>query len=446
MTVTLNRRQVVAALPAAVATSLVSPGSLLAQGATFDFDCIVIGAGAAGLAAAHELKKRGKSYIVLEARSRVGGRISTDRSLGIPYDAGAFYIHWAEKNPLLKIATDAGTNPAYYETFETGDRKSYDRGNPPQTPGSSAAWSKAQEKFEGKSVPDTSFIDFATHLQPLSRERALVTARLAMGEEGERVSARDYARLWSGYDYLVPGGFGTALEWYARGLNIRLSSPVSLVDWSGQGVRITTPQGIVSARRLIVTASVGVLKSGKIKFQPELPKINSDGLAGLSMGASTRAVLKFNGERFGLKPNSSLRLRLGERTSLSFGCFTFDRDLVTVYFGGDHARGVIGLGEEKALRYLLNQFASLVGSKAKAAYRGGRMHGWWTDPWARGGYSYAKTGFADARFKLATPVGDHILFAGEAVGCSYKGGDAGCAITAGGAFKSGVDAVKLSFG
>ena len=446
MTSRLSRRQVIAGLPAAMAGAFVAPASSLAQGAHYDFDCIIIGAGIAGIAAARELKKRGKSYVILEARNRVGGRIYTDNSLGQPYDAGAFYIHWAEKNPLLQIAKDAGVKPAYYETFETGDRRRFDRGHPPANPQSGAAWERAQEKYDGKSVPDTSFIDFATYLEPQCRDRALVTARLGLGEEGERISARDYARLWSGYDYLVPGGLGTAVAWYARGLNIRLLTPVSAVDWSGTGVKVSTPKGLLHARKVIVTSSVGVLKAGAIQFVPKLPDVNRAGLDGLGMGASTRAALKFNGERFGLKPNSSLRLRLSERASLSFGCFTFNRDIVTCYFGGDHARGLIGMGEKPALKYLVSQFASLVGAQARKAYVDGRLNGWWADPWSRGGYSHTKTGHADARHKLATPVGERIMFAGEAVGCASKGGDAGCAITAGGAFLSGVKAAQMAAG
>ena len=437
----VSRRRVLAAL----SSTLALPCGVLAQGAQFDFDCIVIGAGSAGLAAAHELDKRGKSYVLLEAKNRAGGRLFTDLSLGEPYDAGAFYIHWAEKNPWLNIAKAAGANPLYYEDVDRGDRRGWDRGHPPAPEGSGAAWAKAQEKFEGPNVPDISFIDYAMQLDPLSRDRALVTARLALGEEGERVSAKDYARLWSGYDYLVPGGFGTAARYHARGLNLRLGTPVTEIDWSGRGVTVTTPRGVVTARKLIVTVSAGVLKAGGIRFRPQLPAINRDGLNGLGMGASTRAAMKFDGERFGLKPNSSLRVRYSERALLSFGCFAFDRNIVTCYFGGDHARGIIGMGEKDALQYLLSQFASLVGVNAKKAYVDGRLNGWWADPFTRGGYSHARAGHADARFKLATPVAERIYFAGEAVGCSHEGGDGGCAITAGGAYLSGLKAAELAF-
>lgn len=437
----ISRRQVLAAAPLAFA----GVQAVLAQDVSFDFDCIVVGAGASGLAAAHELKKRGRTYVVLEAQGRVGGRIFTDRSLGEPYDAGAFYIHWAERNPLLEVAKSTGVNPTYYEDIPRGDTRAYDRGTPPVPEGSGAAWSKAQEKFEGPNVPDISFIDYAMKIDPLARDRALLTARLALGEEGERVSARDYSRLWSGYDYLVPGGFGTALERHAKGLNIRLSTPVTEIDWSGAGVKVTTPKGTITARKLIVTVSVGVLKANAIRFIPVLPQINREGLDGLAMGASTRAALKFNGERFGLKPNSNLRLRFSERALLSYGCFGFDRNIVTCYFGGDHARGIIGMGEKAGLQYLLSQFASLVGSGAKKAFVAGHLNGWWNESWSRGGYSHARVGHGSARFKLATPVAERLYFAGEAVGCSHKGGDGGCAITAGGAYLSGTKAVELAF-
>ena len=73
-----------------------------------DVDVIVVGAGAAGLAAAKLLLRNGHSTQVVEARSRIGGRAFTDASLGVPFDAGAHYIHWAERNPWKGIAADLG--------------------------------------------------------------------------------------------------------------------------------------------------------------------------------------------------------------------------------------------------------------------------------------------------------------------------------------------------
>jgi monoamine oxidase len=74
-----------------------------AQGAA-DIDVAIIGAGAAGLHAAHRAKALGLSARIFEARARVGGRVFTDTSLGSDFEAGAFYIHWSESNPWTEIA------------------------------------------------------------------------------------------------------------------------------------------------------------------------------------------------------------------------------------------------------------------------------------------------------------------------------------------------------
>ena len=432
----LTRRTLLAA-PLALAL----PRALFAQGQTFDFDCVVIGAGAAGLAAAHELRRRKKTFAVLEARSRPGGRIYTDRTLGAPYDAGAFYLHWAEKNPLTRIARAIGVKTLDEDDVERFFQ-SHDRGNPPASAQGQRDWSarRALLDEEGREIPDVSLMQFAGGGNAPAAEGALVMARLALGEEAERVSARDYSRLIAGEDRLIPEGFGKILERHARGLPITYDAPVSAIDWSGPGIAITSPRGTITARTLIVTTSVGVLQSGAIRFTPALPHINRDGLAGLAMGASTRAALDFGAQRFGLKPNTSLRLRLSPRESISFGCFPFGNNIVTAYFGGDHARKVSNMSEADASAYLLDHFVSIIGEDARRHFRAGRFANWWQDPYARGGYSHALPGQADARAKLATPVASRMFFAGEATGGAF--GEQGAAITAGGAYLAGQAAAR----
>lgn len=442
MTHSITRRTLIAA-PLALAL----PRALHAQGAQFDFDCVVVGAGAAGLAAAHELRRLKKSFVVLEARARPGGRIFTDASLanandgGAPYDAGAFYLHWVEKNPLTRVARTVGV-----KTIDEDDvqrlARSFDRGDPRADVAGFAQWAARRELLdeEGRDIPDISMLEFAGGAQSPAAEGARVMSRLALGEEAERISARDYSKLIGGEDRLIPEGFGVILERYAKGLPVRYETPVEAIDWSGAGVRIATGKGSIHARSVIVTLSVGVLKSGAIRFTPELPAVNRDGLAGLGMGASTRAALSFGDERFGLQPNTNLRLRLSPRESFSFGCFPFGKNVVTAYFGGDHARAVSALGEPGAIAHLLDQFVSMVGEDARKHFRAGRLADWWNDPFARGGYSHVIAGHDGARDKLATPVARRIYFAGEATGGSF--GDAGAAITAGGAYVAGRAAAR----
>ena len=68
------------------------------------FDTIVIGAGVAGLTAARLLARAGRRVVVLEARDRVGGRVSTDRRDGLVTDLGASWIHGITDSPVAAAA------------------------------------------------------------------------------------------------------------------------------------------------------------------------------------------------------------------------------------------------------------------------------------------------------------------------------------------------------
>ncbi|MDB5569759.1 MAG: hypothetical protein JWN93_942 [Hyphomicrobiales bacterium] len=426
------------------------PRVALAQaGRAADCDVVVIGAGAAGVAAARELRGLGKSCIVLEARDRVGGRTFTDRSLGQPWDAGALYIHWAENNPWTELAKAYGVETVDSDTLKTGSRF-IDRGDgaPVERPrgggGGRGGFAAVQALFDTElaDVPDVSFMDRVGGADAEGAGAVMSIARMALGDEPERISALDYARLWSGDDLLLPQGYGSLVEKAAEGLDIRLGAPVSLIDWSGPGVRVTTPAGALTARAAIVTIPVGALKAGGVRFTPELPQATRDGLAGLGMGALSKIAMRFNGERFGMTPGMDLWERLGPRASFNFECWQWDRDLVIAYFGGDHARDVVAQGEQGAVALALEEFSRIVGGGAQKAFVAGRLAGWSADPWAMGCYSHALPGCANARALLAQPVGERIWFAGEATAGSGPGENFGAAMTAGGAYLAGRAAAR----
>ena len=425
--------QMGAALP------LATPLRAFAQsGAAFDHDVVIVGAGAAGIAAGRELARRGKSFVILEARQRVGGRVFTDASLGERFDAGAIYIHWAEKNPWRALAQELGVEivdserlPGSFRLFENGQtiQRTNRRG-----------YAVINERFDPdlSPVPDIAMsarveADGDDALRAVSN-----LTRMALGEEAERVSSLDYARLWAGDDYVAPEGYGSLVARAAQGLPVRLGVTVRSIDWSGQGVTIDTDQGALRARAVIVTVPVGVLRAERIAFTPRLPDDTLRGLDGLQMGALTKIALRFNGERFGVAPGTDLWDIAGPRATFDFECWPFDRNLVVAVFGGDHAREIVRMGEAAAVDLALARFSQLVGVDARRSFVGGRLAGWSEDPFSLGSYSHASPGHADARAMLAAPVGGRVFFAGEATGGDNFGG----AMTAGGAFLAGEQAAR----
>ncbi|MBX9594806.1 MAG: FAD-dependent oxidoreductase, partial [Roseomonas sp.] len=111
-------------------------------------DLLVIGAGAAGIAAARTAMEAGRSVLVLEARGRPGGRALTDTArLGLPYDLGATWLHQAVTNPLVPLAVRLGV------TLHDSDALRRERsqvGARPVTPAEDAAYSAAWAEAEAR--------------------------------------------------------------------------------------------------------------------------------------------------------------------------------------------------------------------------------------------------------------------------------------------------------
>ncbi|MFO1147832.1 MAG: NAD(P)/FAD-dependent oxidoreductase [Alsobacter sp.] len=404
-----------------------------------DVDCVIVGAGAAGIAAARELQRSGRTFRLLEARDRVGGRMFTAEVAGIPFDAGASYIHFAERNPWRDIAGEAGVGT---EPDRANGLRFYEGGRPvPEerrraARGAFSALSAALDALP-ETAPDIAMSDFAASLGPDYAEPARRIARMSLGEEPERVSLRDYARLWNGDDLLVPTGYGRLAERWAAGLPVSLATPASRIAWD-RGIAVDTPRGSVRARTCIVTASTGVLGEGAIRFDPPLPALTQQAIAGLGMGALTKIALAVDGVR-GDWPDT------GDLIDTAYGgldieLWPFDRPLLVATLGGDAARALVAQGEPAAAAAITDALAAMLGGAARSRVRAARLAGWAADPWSRGAYSVAAPGEAGARAALAEPVGGRLFFAGEATG--GPGEAVAAAMTAGGAVLAGRAAAR----
>ena len=171
--------------------------------------------------------------------------------------------------------------------------------------------------------------------------------RQAIGEDPGLISVADLATQWEGDDRIVPGGYGTLVELTAEGLPIAYDTPALAIDWGGPGVAVTTPRGVVRAAHAVVTAPVGVLKSGRLRFHPALPAATRGALDTLQMGALTKVAIALRRERFDPPPASEFYAQA--EGPFVFELWPFGRDLALATIGGTPARELAALGEEGAV-------------------------------------------------------------------------------------------------
>ncbi|WP_245410845.1 flavin monoamine oxidase family protein [Microvirga flavescens] len=401
-----------------------------------DVDVLIVGAGAAGLAAAKSLRAAGRTVTILEARPRIGGRAYTDRSLGAPFDAGAHYVHWRDRNPWRKIATDLGV--PLNEEEEGGGFRVYRNGIPlsdDERRSRRRANGQVERLVEATGSIDFSFADAVRGKPPEIADAAGGITLFALGEDPDRVSLQDYDQLWSGDDYIPAGGYGALVEHYGADIPVRLSTEVTHLRWGDGRVEAETLRGVIRAQTAIVTVPLGVLQAGALRFSPELPSEIQQAIDGLHMGALTKIALRIDRERFGTLDATDLVDIAPGGVAMSFEFWPGGEPLVVSHIGGDHARDLCRAGEAAALDFALERLTALVGGRVRETVVGGRLAAWWSDPHSFGSYSIAKPGHLSAREALRMPIGERIWLAGEA---SAGGG----AMTVGGATLEGERAAR----
>ena len=349
-----------------------------------DVDVAVVGAGAAGLAAAKALRQGGLTVVVLEARERIGGRAFTDASLGDPFDAGAHYIHWNDRNPWRGIAADSVLRSSTIRatacaSIATGVRCRTTivcAGAMPM-PGSG--------RSSRPRVPRTA------PLRTLSaaRRRNSPTLRAASPcspSARSRIASRSATTTSFGTrGNLVPaGGYGALVARYGADMPVRLGTPVSRLRWGDGRVAMETPRGTLTSEAAILTAPVGVLKGGGLAFDPDLPGEIAAALDGLHMGALTKIALRLDRARLGpLAATELVHVEEGGAIT-SFEFWPDGGNLVLAHLGGDRARALCTAGERAAGDAVAASLARMLGERVRAAVTGARLAGWWADPFALG--------------------------------------------------------------
>ncbi|MGA9866625.1 MAG: NAD(P)/FAD-dependent oxidoreductase [Acetobacteraceae bacterium] len=410
-------------------------------------DVVVIGAGAAGLAAARALRDHGRSAVVLEASGRIGGRAWTTHPPelgGVWFDMGALWLHAAERNPLVPIARDAN------ETLLNSADLRNDRifvGSRTATPAEVADYEDAHRRFEQEA--DRLLENGDVPLSAVARSLAAdAWAPTIEAWEGPVICAADAHKFslldWktnalSGSNLVPDGGIGAFVtRSLGDGTDIRLRTPATEITWAGPkgGVRVATPVGTLGARACIVTVSTGVLAADAIRFDPALPARTKDAIHGLPMGLAVKVVLRATGsDRLDLPMHCLLdhQVRKSGDPFMIFQCWPYGRDYVQGWIGGSPAWELARAGERAAADFALAELRRMLGGRVDALFAAGArlVTHWDADPFVRGAYSYPTPGHAGDRAALAEPLADgHLVFAGEACHVGLAG-------TLGGAWLSG---------
>jgi monoamine oxidase len=395
-----------------------------------DVDVVIVGAGAAGLAAAKTLRTAGRTFHVIEAMDRIGGRAwTTSGDFGIPFDVGCAWLHAADRNPFFADAQAAGWTLAHHEMrldhLWFGSRRA------------------TAEEMAGMQVADTSFAQsLAAHAGPDDRLSALIgdshVARAAatfagpmdFAADDDEISITDF-RGAADLDpnYLTREGFGALIRQWGADVPVMTGTPVKRICWDGPGVIVETPRGPLSARAAIVTVSTGVLQFEEIAFSPHLPVPHQEAIFDLPMGLLTKIPLRVSGVRLGLAPFDDLLIERPARHDLFFLCFPFDSDLMIGFVGGDFAWEMEAAGRAAAVDFVTDRLVDLFGSDVRRHVGPGAMTNWGGERWVRGAYAAARPGRAGARAALSLPVGDRIWFAGEALAGGLKQTAAGARLS-----------------
>lgn len=383
-------------------------------GKNADIDVAIVGAGAAGIAAARYLRAKTLDCRVLEARARPGGRAWTDHdSLGLPFDRGCAWLHDALHNPLRLLARSEGMECA------SGMHIRYHRG------GRFAARreSEAIRDFLDRSIQTLTCTGRTGHDVPaasiLPRTDAhkpfldyLVAA--INGVDAESYSTGDAAEEESGENWIIREGLGTLIaERLGAKLPMSLDCPVRRIAWNGRGVRLDTDQGSLRARAVIVTVSTGVLAGGGLAFEPGLPDWKRRALDALPMGRAEKIALAFDGDVFDVPENTLVSIERQGRV-VGFHLRPFGHALAVCYTGGQLAETVAGMEQAETQAFAMDHLAHAFGAGIRRRLHGCSITAWHKDPWARGSYSAAQPGGHLQRALLARPLSPYLQFAGEA--------------------------------
>jgi len=386
-------------------------------------DVVVIGAGAAGLAAAQALTAGGLTSMVLEADGHIGGRAHTEiMPDGAPFDLGCHWMHSASLNPFVQTADVLGVQ---YERREGYGRSAFFRNDRWLNDAEVAAGVQAMEEREAavatawsqgkdRSVLETveredSWTEYLDYLDTLNTSSDVDQISI-----GDLVSYKDTGENWP-----VVDGYGTLVSRWGADVPVSLNTVVTAVSWGASGVTVETNKGKIQATCTVITVSTDALGSGNIRFEPELPLEKQAAIAALPLGNYNRIRLEIDRHVF---PDDLAERIVVERPGhppmqISLGAYGFNCAIGHV--AGRYADWLERAGTTASREAVIEGLCHVFGNDLRAKVKSDRQSAWRGNSFVRGAYSTSAPGQFHQRSVLAQPVADRLFFCGEATSTDH---------------------------
>lgn len=384
---------------------------------------VVIGAGIAGLAAAKKLQEAGFKVNVLEAQDKVGGRVRTNRSLGIPFDEGASWIHGIDGNPITALAQEAGMT-----TFQTLDEsmKSYDIGGAIRK---TSTYDSAEDEFYNilgsmmkKGSDDQSFASVFNRLYPEKQNDRLWKFFLSTyvtfdtGDLDKLSSTLYYeGEEYAGVEKIATNGYDTLVTYLAQNLSISLNQRVSAIDYRNSSVQITHNNTVTQADFVIVTVPLGVLKNNKLLFNPNLPATKQTAIQKIGMNCVNKFLLTWNTTFWDDVQYISYTPEVRDKFNyfVNLNKFTPSANALMTFAYADYGRATEAMTDAQVTSEIMAHLKDMYGTSIPAPTRMLRTR-WSTNENSFGAYSYTAVGTEMRHFDdLAEEIDNKLFFAGE---------------------------------